>query len=176
MQFDEFKKLAKGMKSIWTKKDFLPDKYALEIWYGLLKDLPYEQASLAVTRYAATSNWPPTPADIRRQVVMINDESTDWGEAWGTVLRAIGRFGMYREAEAMDSLDELTRDTIRRLGWKQICTSDQDELTAIRANFRMIYEQSQDKAKETAQLPDSVKKAIARIGKGGESEKPMLDV
>lgn len=175
MTFEEFKKVAKGMKSIWTQQAFLPDGEAVKIWHELLKDLPYEQVSMAVTRYASTSNWPPTPADIRKQVVVINDESTDWGVAWQAVVRAIGKYGTHRETEALESMDEMTRRAISRLGWRQICQSEQSELTAIRANFRMIYEQIQTHEREEAQLPQALKNKIAKLT-GKQDESTMLSM
>ena len=163
MTFEEFKTLAKAMKSIWTRPEFLPDKYALKIWYELLKDLPYEQVNIAIQKHAHTNKWPPTPADIREHVVTMQDESTDWGQAWKQLTRAIGRFGTYREGEALESMDELTRETTKRLGWKMICQSEQTELTAIRANFRKIYEQMQQEERDKARLPQSLQQSIARI-------------
>lgn len=163
MTFEEFKTLAKAMKSIWTRTEFLPDKYALKIWYELLKDLPYEQVNIAIQKHAHTNKWPPTPADIREHVVIMQDESTDWGQAWKQLTMAIGRFGTYREGEALESMDELTRETTKRLGWKMICQSEQTELTAIRANFRKIYEQIQSEERDRAKLPQSLQQSIARL-------------
>ena len=160
MKYDEFIRLVKGMKSIWTKADFLPDKDAVGMWYALLKDLPYEQASVAVQKYAMTNKFAPTPADIREQVVSIGDMSADWGEAWGNVLKAVGRFGYANEKDALDSMDSITRDTVKRLGWQNICRSEHDEQMALRANFRMIYEQSQGKERESAKLPTDLKQKI----------------
>ena len=160
MLYDEFIKLAKGMKSIWTKQDFLPDKEAIAMWYSLLKDLPYESASVAIQKYAMTHKFPPTPADIREQVVSIGDESVDWGEAWGNVLKAVSKYGYMNESDALGSMDELTRTIVQRIGWQNICQSDIDEQTAIRANFRMMYEQSQGKERENAQLPTELKEKI----------------
>ena len=64
------------------------------------------------------------------------------------------------EAEALESMDELTRQTVNRIGWQNICQSELDEQTAIRANFRMMYEQSQGKERENAQLPAELKQRI----------------
>ena len=68
MNYDEFKRLAKGMKSIWTHPNFLPDKDALDIWYKLLKDLPYEQASMAIARYGRLGKSMADRSQIHRQV------------------------------------------------------------------------------------------------------------
>ena len=160
MEYNDFIKLVKGMKSIWTKPEFIPDKEAVAMWYALLKDLPYEQASVAVQKYALTNKYQPTPADIREQIVSLGDQSVDWGEAWGNVLKAVSRYGYMNEADALESMDELTRQTVNRIGWQNICQSELDEQTAIRANFRMIYEQSQGKERENAQLPAELKQRI----------------
>ena len=60
-------------------------------------------------------------------------------------MRAVSRFGMYNQAEALESLDELTRKCTKRLGFGNICTSE--NITADRANFRMIYEQEANRKK-----------------------------
>lgn len=149
MTYDEFKKLAKGMKSIWTQDNFLPDAFAIRTWYELLKDLPYMAAVKAVQNYASTSRWAPTPADLRSQVFDMVEPEEEWSEAWKKVIEAIGRYGMYRESEALESMSEKGREVVSRLGWKQICQSEQDDLPSIRANFRMIYQEKSehDKAK-----------------------------
>ena len=167
MKYEEFVKLAKGMKSIWTKQDFIPDKDSAMMWYSLLKDLPYEHASVAIQRYAMTNKFPPTPADIREQIVTIGDDSIDWGEAWGNVLKAVSRYGYANEAEALDSMDDLTRRAVKSLGWKNICQTEIDEQMALRANFRMIYEQSKDKERTEAKLPVDLKQRIDAIGVDG---------
>lgn len=48
-------------------------------------------------------------------------------------------------------MDAITRECVKRLGWKDLCMSENQ--TADRANFRMIYEQVQRKKVEAAALP-----------------------
>lgn len=160
MKYDEFIKLVKVMKSLWTKADFLPDKEAINVWYALLKDLPYEHASVAVQKYALTNKFAPSVADIREQIVSLSDSSTDWGDAWGEVLNAVSRYGYMNETDALNSMDELTRRCVKSLGWQNICQSERDEQMALRANFRMMYESAQASARETAKLPTELKVAI----------------
>ena len=156
MNFDEWKKLVKGMKSIWTREDFLPDGYSVKVWYELLKDIPYNELNMAVQLHAARSKWPPSIAELREGATT-SALTTDWSEGWGKVLTAIGSYGMYQEGKALESMDEHTALTVKRLGWKQICQANQDEMASIRANFRMIYEQVSTKAKTEAVLPERLK-------------------
>ena len=159
---EEWTRLVKGMKSIWTDKDFLPDMDAVEMWYNLLNDIPYENLSIAIQRYAQTNRWPPRPADLREQIAEVK-VTEDWSDAWGQVLRAIGRYGQYQEEEALASMSDIGREVTCRLGWKQICQADLDELPAIRANFRMIYESKSEKAKEDNMTSLELKEHIQRI-------------
>ena len=52
---------------------------------------------------------------------------------------------MQREA-ALASMDEVTAETVRRIGWQQICESE--NVDALRANFRMVYETMSRRAQE----------------------------
>ena len=58
-------------------------------------------------------------------------------------------------------MDEITRACVKRLGWKELCMSENP--VADRANFRMIYEQIQQQKKETTALPAGLKQNIAKI-------------
>lgn len=166
MTYEQFLVLVKLMKSIWTYDDFLGDKDSLAVWYRLLKDIPAEQAAAAVESYAMTNNRKPTPADIRAQAVNIQAEDHDWGDGWEEVLRAVRRHGQYDETGALESMSPMTREIVKRLGWKQICQSDQDEMMSIRANFRMMYEQKDEKERKYAALSGDLKEKIDQITGG----------
>lgn len=163
MDYETFLVLVKLMKSIWTYDDFLGDKDSLAVWYRLLKDIPADQAAAAVECYAMTNSKKPTPADIRAMVVDMQSDKTDWGDGWEEVLKAIRRYGMYNETEALESLSPMTREVVKRLGWKQICQSEQDEMMAIRANFRMMFEQKHEGERKNAVLSVDLKERIEQI-------------
>ena len=48
MEREEFKILVKAMKAVYAQPTFIPDKDAFDVWYGLLQDLPYEQAKMCI--------------------------------------------------------------------------------------------------------------------------------
>lgn len=160
LTFDEFKKIAKGLKAVYTSKDFLPDEDSLKIWYHMLKDLTYEQVSTSCYKYMATGKFAPTIAEIRAAAAQITKPETekDWSDGWEQLMRAIRRFGYYQQEAAFSSMDDITRTVTRRLGWKELCMSE--NLIADRANFRMAYEQEQTGAKDKAALPEGLKKQI----------------
>ena len=163
MTKQEFVKIADAMRTYFPRFEILPNREALELWYLELKDIEYEVAATALRRYVATNKFPPSIAEIREQAAEVTDKSleADWGNAWNQVTRAIQNYGMWDTEKAMESMDEITRECVMRLGWKELCMSENP--TADRANFRMIYEQLRTKKREAAAIPLEVKENIQRI-------------
>ena len=163
MTFNEFKVLAKGMKAVFTSTTFLPDEDSIKIWYRLLQDIPYEVANIAIQRHMMTNKFPPTIAEIREQATLsVNNElNSDWGQAWEQVCKAIRIYGLWGTEEALASMDDITKQCVKRLGWKELCMSEtpmQD-----RANFRMIFEELKLKTKQESALPLNIKESIAKL-------------
>ena len=166
MTYDEFKILAKGMKAVYTQPTFLPDADAFNIWYQLLQDIDYKVANIAIQKHMMTSKFPPTIADIREQAATVTSgERPLWSDGWEQVLIAIRKYGMYAIPEAMESFDEITRQTVKRLGFKELCMSENP--MQDRANFRMIYEQIAERKEKAQQLPASLTNLIDEIQRKG---------
>lgn len=159
----EFSFIAMALVSYYPKeKNLLSTDEAVELWYFQLKDLDYKVAEAALNKWAATNKWSPTIADLRETATSISfGELPDWGEAWEQVTLAIRRYGSYRAGEALNSLSPLAKKTVERLGYLQLCASE--NIAADRANFRMIYEQLAQREKTQAQLPESLKVLIAQM-------------
>lgn len=162
MEREQFKVLCKGMKAVYTQETFLPDADAFNVWFGLLGDLDYAVLNAAIQKYMLTNKFPPTIADLREIATTIsNGTIPDWGEGWEQVLQAIRKFGSYRETEALATMDELTRTCVKRIGFRNICLSE--NIAADRANFRMIYEQIADRTKKESALPISLNNTIKQL-------------
>ena len=159
----EFSFLALALISYYPKeKNFLPTDEAIELWYIQLRDLDFKVAEAAINKWAATNKWSPTIADIRETAASITlGELPEWGEAWQEVTTAIRRYGSYRAGEALESLSPLTRKAVERLGYMQLCASE--NIAADRANFRMIYETLAEREKKQAQLPEGLKQLIGQL-------------
>ena len=52
--------------------------------------------------------------------------------------KAIGHCGMYQEKAAMESFNEITREVVKRLGFQNICLSE--NIVSDRARFAEIYQ------------------------------------
>ena len=162
MTFDEFKILAKGMKSVYTRENFLPDAESIKIWFSLLKDIPYEVLNVAIQKYMMTNKFAPTIADLRELASEVTQgQISDWGDGWEQVLRAIREHGMYDVRAALNSMDDITRKCVERLGFREICMST--NIAVERANFRTLYETLANRQKEDSKLSLSIKTKLAQL-------------
>lgn len=167
----EFALFASALRTYYPKEKLLPNEQAMELWFNQLQDIPYKVAEVTLYKWVATNKWSPSIADIREQVAEITQGAAkDWGEAWREVLNAVHNYGSYQQIEAMESLDELTRQAVRRVGYMSICMSE--NIATERANFRMVYEQLLERQKQDAQIPQNLKALMSNmpmlLGEGGE--------
>jgi hypothetical protein len=177
LNFEDFKKIAKGLRSVYTSNNLLADVDSLKMWYAMLKDIPYEVLSAAVQKYISTNKFPPTIADLRELSAGITNEPiSDWGAGWGIVQNYIHVYGQYRESEALENMDETTRQVVKRLGWYSLCISENPELD--RANFRMIYDRVSNDRQVNSVLPMRLQNKIAELIDNfsgiREAEKPKI--
>lgn len=174
MNKQEFGLFAAALKTYYPRETLLPNNQAMELWYKQLSDIPYHIAELSLNKWVATNKWSPSIADIREMAVTVKSgEKPQWSDGWEEVLRAIRCFGSYRETEALESMSELTRLSVRRLGFKNLCMSE--NIMADRANFRMIYEQMADREHNTKRLPVNLLTMIEDVQSNEKQKKIEAD-
>lgn len=178
MNAQEFGNFAAALRTYYSRENILPNKQAMELWFRQLQDIPYEAAEAILSKWVATNKWSPSIADIRDGMAEIQNggAAEDWGEGWNKAMAAIRKYGSYNEAEALDSLPPLTRETVRRLGYKSLCWSENQ--IADRANFRQVYEILEKRQVEDRKIPLPVREKIAgltaRFAKPLEAENQAL--
>ncbi len=127
-----------------------------------MQDIPYDVATISLKKWVCTNKWPPSIAEIRESATsVVLPEIKDWSAAWSDVQDAMRRFGYYRANEAVESLDPVTRETVKRLGFSKLCISENE--TADRANFRTIYETIAQRKKTETLIPAKIKGLIKEI-------------
>lgn len=147
MTAKQFEKISKGITTAFPWANLFPSQEAVEIWYRKLGDIPYDVMTAVVNRWIETKTSPPTIADIRQEAdIVVNGLPPTWADGWEQVQNAIGRYGYMQREAALASMDEVTAETVRRIGWQQICESE--NVDALRANFRMVYETMSRRAQE----------------------------
>lgn len=162
MTDDDFVYITAALQTAFPWAKLFPNEQAMEIWFQRLKDIPGGIVRAVVDRWLETQRNPPTIADIRANADLVaNGEAPTWADGWEQVRKAIGRYGYYQQEKALASMDELTRQTVLRLGWQQICESENADV--LRANFRMTYEALERRQRENRLLSGNVKADIAAI-------------
>lgn len=158
----EFALLVSAIKTFYPREQLLPNTQSMELWFNMLGDIPYNVAEAALQKWVATNKFSPTIADIREIASSIqHGDLPEWGDAWQNVREAVQRYGWYRQEEAMASLDDLTRECVKRIGFERLCHSEEPEME--RANFRMVFETLAKRRKTQEQLPTGLATLIGQI-------------
>ena len=162
MDKKEFAMFAMALKTYYPREQLLPNQQAIELWFRELQDIPAKVADAALRKWVQTNKWSPSIADIREvSASLVQPEIPDWGEGWKQVQEAIKKYGYYNSQKALASMDPLTRQCVERMGFTELCLSE--NAMADRANFRMNYEQELHRKKMDAQLPMKLKQLIGTI-------------
>lgn len=163
MTRDEFATWSMLLKTAYPRESLLPNKQAVEMWYRMLCHIPYNVAEAVLQKWLGTHKWPPTIAEILEESSQLMGETPpDWSEGWLEVQKAFGKFGIYDSKRALESMSPITAETVRRLGWTNLCLSVNHE--ADRASFRHCYEIMCKREKEDRQLPPGLKQLLGKIG------------
>lgn len=159
-----FIRLLQGLKAAYTSPNFMPDEEAVKVWYAMLRDIPYEILSLAAQHHIATSQYPPTIAELRAGCAEIMCEDLlDWTEAWAKVLEVVSAYGVSNGREGVKQLDGPTAEAVRRVGYWAICNSE--NISVERANFRAAYEQIVAREKKSKVIPQPLQAQIEETRK-----------
>lgn len=166
MNAQEFGNFSAALRTYYSRENILPNKQAMELWFRQLQDIPYEAAEAILSKWVSTSKWSPSIADIREGMASIayGGQTPDWGEGWNQAMEAIRKYGSYDEPSALASLPPLTRETVRRLGYRSLCWSENQ--VADRANFRQVYETLAKRESEQRKIPLPVREKIAALTSG----------
>ena len=178
MTKEQFKILVKAMKAVYTNPGFIPDQYAFDVWYSILKDLDYATASRAVQMHMQTEESPPTVAGIRKQSAKLKaDETDDLNEtaAWSLVLKAIRRSTYYSDEE-FSKLPPVVQRAVsspRQLReWATLEDVDGKTLTVIQSNFQRTFRVEQQRERERNKLSMDVLKLMRPLNNPQVEYKP----
>ena len=162
MNKKEFSIFAMALKTYYPRENLLPNEQAMELWFKQLEDIPFQVAEVGLNKWVSLNKWSPSISDIREIASeTMSGQITDWGDGWEQVLKAIRVYGSYNAGAALDSMDSITRKCVERLGFREICMSE--NISVERANFRMLYEQIANRQKEDSKLSLSIKTKLAEL-------------
>jgi hypothetical protein len=111
-----------------------------QAYEAFLLDLPVDRARVAIEQVCQTSRFLPAIAEIRAAALSTLTPRAA-AEAWGDVVQAIRRFGVYR---APSFGDPVVAYAVDRLGWRNVCLEDSSD-ASLRARFCEIYDAARDR-------------------------------
>ncbi len=166
----QFAVLAKGMKAVYADPKFLPDQDAIKVWYSLLKDIDYKDASKAISAIMRTSKFPPTVADITERVhADISADEMSELEAWGLIRRAL-RNSIYNSEKEFGRLPEICQKAVGSpANLREMAVMDEDTVESVQqSHFVRSYRalKAQKKQEELAHLPAFYRAAIEERQQG----------
>lgn len=165
MEKNEFKTLVKAMKAVYTDVKFIPDNDAFNVWYELLKDIPYEICNMAIQKYMMTKTFNPTIADIRQLATdIVTPESLNEGAAWSLVYKAICNSAYNSQAEFKKLPIECQKAVGDHKMLREWASMDLDEVnTVVQSNFMRSYRVEAKRAEEYKALPERTRQAIDKV-------------
>ena len=162
MNKQEFNSWAKALRTYYPREQLLPNEAAMELWYQALKDIPMQVAEATLRKWVATNKWSPTIAEIRENAVDVKrGDAPDWSDGWAKVQLAIKRYGQYNPKEALAMLDPITRETVKRLGFYNLCVSENP--ISDRKQFKDTFEIMAKREQMRMQLPLELQESILSI-------------
>jgi hypothetical protein len=167
MEREEFKVLVKGMKAVYAQPTFIPDQNAFDVWYELLKDLPYKQVNVAIQKYMVTERFPPTIADIRTKAIEVIEKPADEMselEAWHITRKAIRNSG-YHAQEEFDKLPEVCQIAVGNPdNLKEWALMDSDQVETVgQSHFIRNFRTAAKRITEDRKIPAHIRTLIEEM-------------
>lgn len=162
-----------------------PDKtVAVNTWFLMLADYPYQQVQMALKAYIVTdtSGFAPRIGQIIDKIQMItNPAEPNEMEAWSLVSKAL-RNGNYKSREEFEKLPDVVKEAVGSPenihNWAQADIKSIESV--IQSNFIKSYRLVVNRQKEMQKLPKDIKAMISENracnGKRIEAQqKPVLE-
>ena len=172
MTREEWAVLVKAMKAVYTSPSFLPDQYAFDTWYGLLKDLDYKLLSFGLKKCMQTEWKEPSIAALRECADSIAPQSTELNEteAWEKVCKAIQNSTYNAETE-FDKLPKIIQKAVSSPAqlreWAVSENVDGTWWSVVQSNFQRTYRAEVQREQERRKLSSDLLKIMDAAKLGG---------
>lgn len=155
MKRDEFSKITLGLKTAYPRFKFLESTEELDFWYRMLADIDFEIIKIAVYEHISTNIYPPSISELRKLCAdKMFEPVKSYEKAFVEVMKAVSRYGMYNMDKAIESLDKLTSEAVKEIGFQNICLSENTDF--IKSRFKSIYEKKAERIGHLRQLPRAI--------------------
>lgn len=144
-----------------------PDKVTpnlLTLWQAALGDMDYELAQRAVAVVVCETPYPPKISDLRQAAARLSGQVNErtFDEAWALVDQA-SHNALYHEQEELEKLPPDVRVIADRFGLRAIALAEGEELSVVRGQFRMAWEQNAARQKARAVMPEAIRQMLEEV-------------
>ena len=137
----------------------------VNVWYELLKDLPYDVIQAATTAWLTTNRYPPTISDLRGFVFREVSSNNDTPEQeWNKIVIAIQKYGHTQRERAREYLGDLWEYMSDE--WNYYCKMLETEMPYEKNRFIKRREVAIKREREQMQIPSVIREKLAMIGAG----------
>lgn len=155
MKKEDFIKALKFLGTAYNK-EFTQDQ--AEVWYKFFVDDDYELFRQAIKNLIAKQDFSPSISQIKKEMANLQIDIPSAEDEWQEVLKAVHKFGSYKEQEALDSLNPYTAYITRHIGYRNICMAE--DQTWNKKEFIGEYEVMKDKEIENIQIGNKEQKLL----------------
>lgn len=137
-------------------------KLARRIFHQILRDVDGALLEAATLQWLSTARpFHPSPGELRDLALTLTEHYTvSADEAWIEVMDAIRRIGSYGVPQW--SNDTIAR-TVRAFGWKELCATENDQMSYARDSFMKIYRAQMTRQHDAALMLPEVQNVIGRL-------------
>ena len=146
-------------------KPTVEPQFLLDSWYLVLKDVPYDKASMALQRYVTTDTTGFAPSvGVLRNIVVENENPAELGEleAWAIVRKAIGNSAYHYNSEFAKLppiLKRVVGQPINLYHWSQM---DSETIGSVeQSHFLKAYRSALIQEKEYKAMPEGIRDLVA---------------
>lgn len=141
-----------------------PDETMVNLWHTYFKDEPVELIKLSVIKLMGEFTYTPTIADVLKKVNEIRDPETTQmtsADSWQEIMGAVRKYGSYRETEALESFTPLTKEIVKKIGFKEFCMCE--DIEVLRGQHRRIFDTTKERKVNNQLLPSSLQSKISQL-------------
>ena len=146
------------------------DPAMTEAYYQILNDIDIELLKAATLQLAANpeTNFFPRAGALRTAAFALVETASGTpsaDDAWDELMKAIGKYGVYRKPEFSHPLIQQALDGIG--GWRTLCMSDESETSYTRDAFKKTFATVLKRERNEMQMLPAVRAIAARFAGRG---------
>ncbi len=143
MTFEEFSLLFNYLAKAYNKE---VDDNQYAIWYDFFKQYNANDFKKAIIQTINENKNFPSIAEVKEKLIKQEDSQVNLkaDEEWEKVIESVRKYGYPRPLEALNSLQPITRNIVKRIGYEEICKADHERKMFLRSAFIKSFESEKE--------------------------------